>query len=174
MTVLWHVTMSLDGYIAGPKGEVDWLFANPGTSTTADEVIRTTGAFLAGRRSLDLAPEGSKAYGGAWTGPVFVLTHRPPAVVDPSITILSGDIKAAVATATAAAGDRNLVITGANVARQALEADLIDEILVHLSPVLLGSGTRLFDRSGYDWLPLEKISVTDSGPVTDLRFRVPH
>ena len=74
--VLWHVTMSLDGLIAGPDGAMDWAFRDPGPNPAVDEVLKTTEAVLAGRRSYNVGitaprPEMRTAYGGAWTGPQF-------------------------------------------------------------------------------------------------------
>jgi hypothetical protein len=100
--VLWHVTMSLDGFIAGPDDAMDWVFEYAEPNPAVDEVIRTTGAILAGRRTYDVGrrdvgkPSG-EAFGGAWTGPQFVLTHDvPDGSDDPSVTFLGGDITNAV------------------------------------------------------------------------------
>ncbi len=144
--VLWHVTMSLDGFIAGPDDGMDWIarFADP--NPVVDQVIQTTGAVLSGRRSYNvgrkpgLPPEYRKVFGGAWNGPVFVLTHHAPDdEEDATITFLSGDIRSAVATGLRAAEGKNLLIIGASLAHQCIEAGLIDEILVQGSayPILL-------------------------------------
>jgi dihydrofolate reductase len=168
--------MSLDGFIAGPDDDMDWVFeyasfANP----VVVESIQTTGAFLGGRRSYnvgkrDVGKESGGAYGGRWSGPVFVLTHNPPE--DDEVTFLSGDIRKAVATALAAADGKNVMVTGADVGRQCIEEGLIDEILVHLPPVLLGNGVRLFGGPGFERVNLERIGLSVYGPTTDLRFRV--
>jgi dihydrofolate reductase len=176
--VLWHVTMSLDGFIAGPDDAMDWaLDYSPAPNPAVEEVIQTTGAILAGRRWYDVATSryGGRAgiYGGAWTGPVFVLTHRlDHDVSDPGITLLSGDVTDAVATALAAAEGGKVGIFGANTARQCLAAGLIDELFVHLAPVLLADGVHLYGGPGSGRVDLEPISVARSGQVTDLRFRV--
>jgi dihydrofolate reductase len=177
--VLSHATMSLDGFIAGPDDAMDWVFAHGGPSAAGTEVILTTGAVLAGRRLYDLGisrvSKGWRAgiYGGAWTGPVFVLTHRPPdAADDPGITFLTGDLRAAVAAARAAAGGKNVVLFGASLTRQCLAEGLLDEIVIHLAPVLIGDGVRLFDSPGSAPVSLERIGLAASGQVTDLRFRV--
>ena len=86
--------------------------------------------------------------------------------------LVSGDIEEAVATAKGAAGDRYVVILGANTAQQCLDAGVLDEVLVHIAPVLLGDGVRLFDRPGGTNVKLERISLTDSPQVTNLWFRV--
>jgi dihydrofolate reductase len=173
--VLYHVTMSLDGFIAGPGDSMDWLFDFQGPPPAgAEEVIRTTGAILAGRRLYDLGASrpGSRPYGGAWSGPIFVLTHHPPATEDPAVTFLSGGVRDAVARALEAAGGRNVVLFGASIPGQCIEEGLLDEILVHVMPVLLGDGVRLFARPDAAPVRLEKIGVAESGQLTDLRFRV--
>lgn len=181
--VLWHTTMSLDGFIAAPGDEMDWVFEYfKGPNPVAREAIETTGAVLVGRRSYDVGvrerrrdPDSPAAriYGDAWTGPQFVLTHRPSDLAeDPDVTFVSDDASTAVGRALAAAGGRNVVIIGATVARNCLEAGLVDEILVHLAPVLLGDGTRIYGDAGGEAVKLEKIGVTEAGPITNLRFRV--
>lgn len=176
-TVLWHVTMSLDGFIAGPDDTMDWAFEHGGSSAVAEEIMKSTGAILAGRRWFDVATrkyEGRKGiYGGAWTGPVLVLTHRPPETSgDPGITFRSDGIHDAVAAARAAAGGQSVGIFGANTAGQCLHAGLLDEIVVHLAPVLLGDGVRLHGGPGGARVALERTHVGESGQLTDLRFRV--
>ncbi len=161
--VLWHVTMSLDGFIAGPDDAMDWVLRYAEPNVAVDEVIRTTGAVLAGKRSYDVGTrerpraELREVFGGRWTGPQFVLTHEAPhAPEDSTITFLSGDARDAVARALDAAGGKNVLVIGANIAEQCIDEGLIDEILIHLAPVLLGDGVRLFGRPGtasIDWRP---------------------
>jgi len=175
--VVWHVTMSLDGFIAGPDDQMAWAFEYDEPSEMAHDVMAATGAVLAGRRWYDVATSryGGRGgiYGGAWTGRVFVLTHRPPErPEDPEISFLTGGIAAAVSTARAAADGRNLEIFGADTARQCLDAGLTDEIVVHLAPVLLGDGVRLYGRRGFRQVKLERIAAAVPGHLTDLRFRV--
>ena len=167
--------MSLDGFIAGPGDAMDWVFRYPGPNLMGADVISTTGAILAGRRLYDwgMSKPGRELYGGAWTGPVFVLTHRPPeGPRDPTITFLSGSIQDAVATALEAAGGKNVVLFGATIPRQCIQEGLLDEIVIHLVPVLLGDGIRFFASPGTGPIDLEKTSGAESGQVTDLRFRV--
>jgi dihydrofolate reductase len=188
--VIWHVTMSLDGFIAGPDDDMDWVvkqWSEDGSSvrdirveqsSVAEEIVQTTGAILAGRRWYDLAIERFEGvagiYGGAWSGPVFVLTHHsPPGEHDPAIRFVSGDLADAVATARDAAEGRNVVLFGASIPQQCLQAGLLDDIVVHLVPVLLGAGIRLYDLPGSKPLGLMRILVAESGQITDLRFRVP-
>ncbi|SFP43204.1 Dihydrofolate reductase [Amycolatopsis arida] len=171
--VIWHVTMSMDGFISGPKGEMDWAWGHSnGTVEAFPEMVATTGAFLAGRRTYDSSPnEDKEVYGGAFTGKLVVLTHEPPAVEDSSVIFVSTGVVDAVAVARSAAGDRNVVVSGADVAGQCVEAGLVDEILVHLVPVLKGDGVRLFERPGAEWIDLETVAVGQSGSIVDLRYR---
>ncbi|GAB3205379.1 dihydrofolate reductase family protein [Marinactinospora thermotolerans] len=82
--VLVHVTMSLDGFIAGPEDAMDWVFAGLEPNEAADEVMRATGAVLAGRRTYEVGlRDAQEIYEGAWEGPQFVLTHRAPAQAAP-------------------------------------------------------------------------------------------
>ncbi len=173
--VLWHVTMSLDGFIAGPGNSMDWMLGFGDENSEVDELLKSIGAVLAGRRTYDVGavqdrPEFRRPYGGAWSGPVFVLTHHAPK--DPSVTFLSGDIRPAVEAASRAAGDKYVVIFGADVARQCIEAHLLDDIAIHVVPVLLGGGTRLFGGPGGDLVHLELTGVSRAGQVANLRFAV--
>ena len=115
------------------------------------EIAAATGAMLVGRRTSEVGDRmeadkrGSTDY--PFSGPVFVLTHRPPEPPDPEVTYLTGDIGEAVATARSAAGGKNLEILGADVAGQCLRRGLVDEILVYVLPVLLGDGIRFSSRA---------------------------
>jgi len=75
--VLCHFAMSLDGYVAGPNHEMDWVFGLSVRPGLVDEYVATTGAVLAGRHGWDAAIDKNRPYGGAWQGPIFVLTHHP-------------------------------------------------------------------------------------------------
>jgi dihydrofolate reductase len=101
---------------------------------------------------------------------VFVLTHKAPE--DPKVTFLSGDIRAAVERAGRAAGDRYLVVFGADVARQCIEANLLDDVVIHVVPVLLGDGVRLFSKPGGDPIHLELAGAVRAGQVANLRLAV--
>jgi dihydrofolate reductase len=177
--VRWNTTMSLDGFIAGPDDAMDWVFGYDDPNPIVPEIISSTGALLVGRRTFDAGrkpgqpEEATKAFGGAWNGPQFVLTHRPPAhEPDPSITFLAGDIAEAVATARAAAGGKNVLIFGAQTGRECLEAGLMDDIVVLVAPVLLGDGVRLFGSPPALPVPLETVKVSQAGQITNLHYRV--
>ena len=172
--VLWHVTTSLDGFISGPGDDMDLMLGFGGENDEVSEILPRIGAILAGRRTYEVGArqsrlEFSKPYGGAVDVPVFVLTHDPPQ--DPSVKFLSGDIRKAVETAAKAAGEKYLVIFGADVARQCLKAGLVDDVLIHVVPVLLGDGVRLYGKHGGDEVHLELIDVSRAAQVINLRLR---
>jgi dihydrofolate reductase len=177
MGTICHHTVSLDGFIAGPDDAMDWAFDYGEATSLADETMHRIGAILAGRRWYELAKERwdgvDGIYGGAYDGPVFVLTHRPPdANPDPRISFVSGPIEEAVGAAQAAAGDADVGIFGASLSQQCLQAGLLDEIVLHVAPVLLGGGVRLFSGEGAGRIEVERLSLGEAEQLTDLRFRV--
>jgi dihydrofolate reductase len=188
-------SMSLDGFIAGPNDDVQRLFAwmtqgdTDLTLSTGDrdidlevssksaeffeEMVRTTGAIVSGRRMFDVA--------GAWGGkhpldaPVFVVTHSVPQewVKEGSpFTFVTDGVESAIEKAKKVAGDKNVGVGGADITRQCLKAGLLDEISIDLVPVLLGSGVRLFEHLGIEPIELERTGVVESPGVTHLSFRV--
>ena len=180
--VVVNRSMSLDGFIAGPGDAMDWIFdfVTPDAAWLA-EIAAATGAMLVGRRTDEVGDRmdannergaASSDEGYPFSGPVFVLTHRPPNPPAPGVTYLGGDIGEAVATALAAAGGKDLQILGSDVARQCLQRGLVDEITVFVVPVLLGDGIRLYSAAGLGRIDLEPVSNTRAGAVTILRFRV--
>ncbi len=176
--LLYSVTMSLDGFIAGPGGDMSWLTDYLGPDPAAEALIDEIGSLLVGKRTFggedphrgDAEKEG-KAFGGGWEGPQFVLTHTPPTTTYPDITFVT-DLDTAVAEASSAAGDKYVNILGADIARQCLAANVLDEVLVFIAPVLLGDGVRLFDHPGGSTVRLERITVSQAPLATMLRFRV--
>jgi dihydrofolate reductase len=171
--------MSLDGFIAGPDDSMDWgggrALADFVAPDDLAEVAAATGAMLVGRRTWEVGArmqaEGPDSVDYPFSGPMFLLTHRPLEPPDAEVTILSGDIGEAVATARDAAGEKNLEILGADVAGQCLQAGLVDEILVYVLPVLLGDGVH-FSSPGLARTDLEPLGSARSGDATILRFRV--
>jgi dihydrofolate reductase len=185
-----YMSMSVDGYIAGPNDEPgnpggddfmrlhDWFVASDGEFTrpsgTAGELvdeINATGAVLAGRRTVEQADH----WGGDHHGvPVFVPSHRPPApsVANyPLVTYVTDGIASAMAQAKAAAGDRNVLVHGAYTAQRALEAGVLDELQIHQIPVLFGAGRRLFEVLP-SRVELEIVRVIDTPEATHIRYRV--
>jgi dihydrofolate reductase len=177
--ILLHVAMSLDGFIAGPGHDMSWTGgAEYDTSSQlADEVARSTGVVLAGRGWYEVASadEGGAVagiYGGAWSGPVLVLTHHPERLASDQAVEAVSDLETALSRAEELVDGRAVGIFGADVARQVLALGRLDEIIVQIVPVVLGDGVRLFGEAPTPDARLERTYVGTSGMLTDIRFRV--
>jgi dihydrofolate reductase len=185
-----NMSMSLDGIIAGPDDGPDnpggdgfmrlheWFVTDDGTFRRSPdpageliEEIAASGAVLAGRRTVEQVDH----WGGDHQGlPVFVPSHRPPgpSVANyPLVTYVSDGIASAMAQARAAAGERDVYVLGAYTGQRALEAGVLDEIQIHLVPVLFGKGLRLFDILP-SRVELEVVRVIDTAGATHIRYRV--
>lgn len=134
--------------------------------------MEATGAVLAGRRTVEQVDHwGGDHHHGL---PIFVVSHRPPdasVAAYPLVTYVTDGIASAMARARAAAGDRNVMVQGAYTARRALEAGVLDELQIHLIPVLLGGGRRLFDVLP-SRVELDIVRVIDTSDATHIRYRV--
>ncbi len=176
-----YMSMSLDGYIAGPHDEPgnpggdgfarlhEWYGVAP-AGEMLDE-MNATGAVLVGRRTAEQVDH----YGGDHHGvPIFVPSHRPPSpsVANyPLVTYVADGIASAMAQAKAAAGERDVLVHGAYTAQRALEAGVLDELQIHQIPVLFGGGRRLFEVLP-SRVELEIVRVIDTPQATHLRYRV--
>jgi dihydrofolate reductase len=181
--LLYAATMSLDGFIAGPDGDMSWLTPYVAPNAEAEALVDEIGALLVGRRTFGgddphKGVEGKEGepFGGGWSGLQVVLTRSPPAAGDgPDLRFVS-DVREAVRIARAAADERGrrwVNVLGARTARSCLDAGLLDEVLVFVAPLLLGDGTRLFERPGGDHVRLERVAVAAGAPLaTMLRYRV--
>jgi len=194
-TVL-YMSMSLDGFIAGPNEGPDnglgdggerlheWFSSGaptehsgvPGTPAGASaelmDALASTGAVVAGRGTVEPA--------GHWDGdhhdgvPIFILSrdrHEAEEARWPLVTYVS-DVTAAMARAKEAASEKDVLVHGAGTAQLALAAGVLDELQIHLIPVLLGEGRRLFEHLGANHIELEPLRVVDAPGVTHLRYRV--
>jgi dihydrofolate reductase len=169
--LLYSATMSLDGFIAGAGGDMSWLTEYLVGGSEIDELAASIGALLVGKRTFqgddpNRGTDAEGAFSGTWHGPSIVLTHEPVATDDPDLTFVD-DLDHAVALAKKAAAGKYVNVLGANVARQCLEAGLLDELLVLIAPVLLGDGTRLFNYPGGTKVRLEPL---EANPSTLNRF----
>jgi len=188
--VFFDISMSLDGFITAsnirpeePMGDGgqklhEWAFSG---SDRDREVLAqggsVTGAVIAGRRTYDASVRWWGADGP--TGParlrVFVVSHDVPDEIPEGgvYTFVTDGIERALQEAKAAAGDKNVsVMGGAEIGQQYIRAGLVDEISIHLVPVLFGSGIRLFDHLGSEHIQLETAGVIETPAATHLRFRV--
>jgi dihydrofolate reductase len=196
-TVL-YMSMSLDGFIAGPNERLDnglgdggerlhqWVFPGAedgdfdaavarlkGVNRQIHDEMLSTGAVVAGRGTFEPA--------GGWKGdhhdgvPIYILSrHSPPEwAADWPLVHYVSDLAAAIRDARRAAGDRNVLVHGASIAQRALKAGLLDELEIHLVPVLFGGGRPLFEQLGVEQRELERIRVLEGeGGLTHLRYRV--
>jgi dihydrofolate reductase len=199
-TVGLEISMSLDGFVAGPNdspqnglgdggdalfkwyesGDVD--FPLPGTdmvfkiSQASADLLRegwaAQGAMVAGRRMFDIGAWGDQPPGGT---PCFIVTHHPPAEwVKPGspYTFVTDGVESAIRRAKAAAGDKNVSVASASIAQQAIKAKLLDIMQIDLAPVLLGGGVSLFGYLGVPAIALENIGVVSTPDVTHLTYRI--
>src|SRR5262245_14939470 len=119
--VLWSFAMSLDGFVAGPNHEMDWMSGFTVRPGVIDAYIRSSGAVLGGRAGWDATVGRSRPWGGAWSGPIFVLTHHPDdATPADGVTFLDCGPAEAVRIALAAAGGKNLAVFSPTIGAQLL------------------------------------------------------
>ena len=175
---VWHLTMSLDGFMADLDGSLAWMAAADSAPVPlAERLVPTIGAVLAGRRTYDVGisaerPEDGRPYGGAYTGPVFVLTHHAPnASAHPQVTFVTDGLERALRTARAAAGERNVVIFGADLGQQCLRQGQLDEVLIHVAPVFLGAGTPVNRSEETEIVAFDVIESSSPGELTSLLLR---
>jgi dihydrofolate reductase len=195
-TVL-YMSMSLDGFIAGPNegpgnglGDGghrlhEWFLTDAdadhkgisgrlaGVNGKVFDEMMATGAVVAGRGTFEPA--------GGWGGdhhdgvPIFILSRQEPGIEIgqwPLVTYLT-DVRTAMTRAKEAAGDRDVLVHGAGTAQLALAAGVLDELEIHLVPVLLGQGRRLFDHLGPEHIELERTRILEGeAGVTHMRYRV--
>jgi len=170
--VLLHFLITLDGFVAGPNHALDWMTGTTVRPGLHDEYIQTTGAILAGRDGWDAAIGDRRPYGGAWEGPIFVLTHHPEdAAPADGVTFLNCGAAEAVHIALEAAAGKNVEVFSPTIGRQLLELGLIDEIDLHIAPVLLGEGIRLYDNPGGKPIRLHRVGEDGPASAVNVRYR---
>jgi dihydrofolate reductase len=198
--VTFNMTMSLDGFVAGPndnpenglgdggEGLFKWYFSGD----TEVKLSEGTPVLKISKKSAKLLKEGIKGYGAgvwgrktfdiahAWGGnppgsPAFIVTHNVPQEWvkegSPFIFVTDG-VESAIRQAKQAAGDKDVVICTASILQQALKAGLVDEINVDVAPILIGGGVSLFNQLGTGPIELECTRVVEAPSVTHLRYRV--
>ena len=198
--VTFNMTMSLDGYVAGPNDGPDnglgdggdrlfkWYFSGDTEIPISDgnmvlrvssksaeilkESIKSAGAGVWGRRTFDI----TRSWGGHPSGtPCFIVTHTVPqewAGEGSPFTFVTDGVESAIRQARKAAGDKDVLLCTASILQQCLKAGLVDEIHIDVAPVLLGSGVRLFDHLGMEPIELECIRTIEAPNVTHLGFRI--
>jgi dihydrofolate reductase len=182
-----EITMSLDGFVAGPgiteqdpMGKEgprlhEWLF---GAKTDADnalltELMNNTGAVILGNYTYTTAIKDAWGNTSPFAAPAFVLCKQAPASIIPGFTYVTDGLRSALDKAKAAAGNKDVwIMGGAYTAQQFLQAGLIDELHIHIAPVLLARGTRLFEQIGHSPIGLKKIKTVDTPGAVHVRFQV--
>ena len=198
--VVFNMTMSLDGFVAGPNDNPDnglgdggaplfnWYFSgdteiklSEGTpvlkvssqsARLLKESVASYGAGVWGRKTFEIA----HAWGGHPPGePAFIVTHHPPKAWikegSPFIFVTEG-VESAIRQAKRVAGNKDVVLCTASILQQALKAGLVDEISVDVAPLILGAGVRLFDHLGTDPIELEQLDAIRGLGVTHIKYRV--
>ena len=170
--VIVHTTMTLDGFIARPNDEIDWAFKYSADEMTK-EIMAEIGAVVMGNGGY-IITEDPLPYGGQVKVPQFVVTHKPrdPVTIGGLKFTFVNSIERAVALAKEAAGEKSVTLLGASIDQQCLNAGLVDEIMIHVAPILIGEGIRLFDNLKAGDTELERIELVATGGITSLRFRV--
>ena len=189
--VIYDISMSLDGFIAGANARPeagwaglgeggerlhDWGFnsADPRNSKIMEALSAGTGAVIVGRTTYNLSILNWGADGPMGAGvPTVIISHSVPQdIPDGGVYMFVDSIEAALETAKKAAGAKDVVLQGGNIAQQFITLGLVDEIFIHLVPVLFGSGTRLIEELGGGHVQLETTEVIETKEATHLRFRV--
>ncbi len=193
--VVADMSMSLDGFITGPGGDTDvdrlhdWMLNTEGwrkphglsggetgmASDIMEEAFKNVGAIVMGRRLFDVAEE---PWGDTppFHMPVFVVTHRPHETLakdgGTSFIFVTDGIESALKQARDAADGKDVSISGASIIQQLIKAGLLDDIQIHMVPVLLGGGRRLFEHLDAELVELETTRVVETPGVIHLKFRV--
>ncbi|TJY72288.1 deaminase [Arthrobacter sp. CAU 1506] len=175
--VIIHATVTLDGFMADSTGGVDWMFDFEAADEDR-EVLNTIwdeiGAVVGGANKTQTIEEGEMPYGGMLKVPVYLMTHSAHEPVEKdgtTYTFVVDDIREAVEAAKQAAGDKSVSLLGGSISRQCLALGLVDEIQLHMLPLLLGEGISLFGGLG-ERIALERVETAAYASETHLRFRV--
>ncbi|HWD61212.1 MAG TPA: dihydrofolate reductase family protein [Humibacter sp.] len=174
--VIWHFTMSLDGFMADDRDSLDWGLRDAGGVPMGMAIVPNLGAIIAGRRTYDVGirdPDG-KPYGGEYVGPIFILSHRPAPTDAPAGLVFADTLPKVLAVARDAAGDRDIAILGASTGRQLLEAGEVDEVLVHVAPILIGSGVPAFALGSPRVREFDVLERSQPSDMSSLRLRPRH
>ena len=173
--VIIHATVTLDGFMADKQDGVDWMSDFGSTDQKVlDKFMQELGAVVGGANKTQTIEEGETPYSDELKIPVYLMTHRAHEPIEKggrTYTFVVNDIGQAVAAAKAAAGDKYVALLGGSISRQCLKLGLVDEIQLHVLPMLLGDGISLFGGLG-ERINLERIEAVTTTAITDLRFRI--
>lgn len=175
--VFIHATITLDGYMAGVDGNMDWMADLEAVDEDYEVVNKITadiGAVVGGANKTSTIEDDGQPYGGSLKVPVFLMTHEAhEPVVKNGVTynFVVEDIKQAVETAKAAAGDKDVALLGGSISRQCLQFGLVDEIVLDVEPLLVGKGISLFEGLG-EIIKLKRLETSAFAGETHMRFSV--
>lgn len=171
--------MSLDGFIAkANEDDWDWLskYGSDNSDDMADRVLKNLGAIVLGNKDFrnNKVTADALPYGGMQI-PQFVVTHnaREPITIGTStFQFITGGVSHTIELAKKAAEEKNVAILGHSVAQQGLEIGLVDELVIHIYPVIFGNGLRLIDQLSRQSIELERLEIISTTQITSMRFRV--
>src|SRR5690554_5336725 len=172
-----HATVTIDGFIADVNGGVDWMFGRPSApedDAVVQKVVEGIGALVGGANKTQTIEDDEIPYGGMLKAPVYLMTHSAQEPIERdgvTYTFVVDDIEQAVELARQAAGEKWVSLLGGSISRQCLLLGLVDELHLHVAPVLLGEGISLFAGLGQR-IELERLETAAFASETHLRYRV--
>lgn len=175
--VIVHATVSLDGFMADADGGVDWMDGFPVVSEDEDlvgQVVQELGAVVGGANKSQTIEDGEMPYGGTLGVPVYLMTHSAHESIEKdgvTYNFVVDDISQAVEAAKQAAGEKWVGVLGGSISRQCLELGLVDEIQLHVVPIILGVGIPLFTGLSRR-IRLERVETSAFAGEAHLRYRI--
>ncbi|WKA57049.1 dihydrofolate reductase family protein [Planococcus shenhongbingii] len=175
--VCFGMIMSLDGFVNDRDGEMGKLYASFEPNKEINAVMARTGAVILGRRTFDLAEADSYAVDYEFQVPIFVMTHHPPAKHPKeneqlTFTFVTDGVESAIRQARDAAVEKDVLILGVDVFRQALKVGMVEELQIAIAPILLGKGLRLFEQLDDFEISLEKLQVIETSQQVEIWYKV--
>ena len=175
--VCFGMIMSLDGFVNDRDGGMDKLYAGFEPNEEINAIMARTGAVILGRRTFNLAEADSYAVDYEFQVPIFVVTHHLPAKHPKendqlTFTFVTDGVESAIRQAREAAGEKDVLILGVDIFRQALKAGLIEELQMAIAPIILGKGLRLFEQLEELEIDLEKIGTIETNQQVEIWYKV--
>jgi dihydrofolate reductase len=175
--VIIHATVSVDGFMADVDGSVAWMNGFPVAPEDEDlvgRVVQELGAVVCGANKTQTIEPGEIPYGGTLGVPMYLMTHSAHEPIEKdgiTYTFVVDDIRQAVESAKRAAGDKSVSLLGGTISRQCLELGLVDEIQLHVVPIILGEGISLFGGLS-ELIRLERVETAAFAGEVHLRYRI--
>ena len=175
--IVWGMIMSVDGFINDRNGGLGKLYDSFEPNEEINAIMARTGAVILGRRTFNLAEADSYAVDYEFQVPIFVVTHHLPAKHPKEndqlmFTFVTDGVESAIQQAREAAGEKDVLILGVDVFRQALKAGLVEELQMAIAPIILGKGLRLFDHLEELEISLEKLRTIETQQQVEIWYKV--